>query len=51
MVRLSVRMGEAHQGREIDWNGKDQAWTARWWQAMMADDQIYFSAREGGEDA
>ncbi len=51
MVRLSIRMGEAHQGREIEWTDKDQAWIARWWQAMMADDQIYFSAREGGEDS
>ena len=47
MVELSVRMGEAHQGREVDWSRMTTARVEAWWAAMMAGGGIYFDARAG----
>ena len=49
MVELSVRMGEAHQGREVDWSRMTTARVEAWWAAMMAGGGIYFDARAGEE--
>ena len=49
MVALSIRMGEAHQGREIDWATRDKGWIEGWWGAMMAGDRIYFDVGKGEE--